>query len=368
MEKIHHLAKKCLEKVSPYKPGKPVEELAREMGIDFEIIKMASNENVLGPSKQALRILRKKLKDINFYPDDNCFYIRKKLAEMHGISMDEIFIGNGSVEIIYLLGFAFVSEKDSVAYCLGSFPIYKIITDIMDAEGITPALKKENKAVDPVALCNSIKKNTKIVYMSNPNNPTGTYFTHDEAKYIVENAPSDVLLVFDEAYNDFVDAKDFPDTFSFYKKHPNVCMLRTFSKVLGLAGIRIGYMIAREDVVTTLHRVRYPFNVNSLAQYAAFYAIEDRKFIEKTVRLINKEKKFLYRELKKIGLFFLPSQTNFIYVEFPVESNLIYDRLLRKGIIIRPLGELFPNALRITIGNRKQNKYLIQCLREVLKM
>ncbi len=369
MKNIHPLAKKCLEKVSPYKPGKPIEEVARELGLNPDkIIKLASNENLLGPSYEALKIIRKKINEVNFYPDDNCYYLKKKLSEIYNVSMDEIFVGNGSVEILYLFGFAFITPGDSVAFCKGSFPIYEIVADIMDAEKISPPLKEENKAVDPVALLNSIKSNTKIVFMSNPNNPTGTHFTHKEAEYLVRNAPSNVLLVFDEAYNEFVEADDFPDTFSFYKKYPNVCIIRTLSKSVGLAGLRVGYMMAREEIVETLQRVRYPFNVNLLAQYAAIHALEDKRFIEKTVKLIKKEKKFLYKEFEKLGLKYLPSQTNFIYVEFPKDSNFIYNELLKRGIIARPIGPLFPNALRITIGKRSHNRYLIKCLSEILKM
>lgn len=369
MKNIHPLARKCLERVAPYKPGKPIEEVARELGISPDnIIKLASNENLLGPSYKALKVIRKKMKELNFYPDDTCFYLKKKLSEIWGVSMDEIFVGNGSVEIIYLLAIAFLTENDSIAYCKGSFPIYDIVADLMGAEKIAPPLKEENKAVSPVALLNSIKQNTKIVFMSNPNNPTGTHFTHEEAKYLVENAPSNVLLVFDEAYDAFVDAPDFPDTFSFYKKYPNVCILKTLSKTVGLAGLRIGYMIAREEIIETLNRVRYPFNVNLLAQYAAIDALEDEEFIKKTVNLVKKEKKFLYKEFDKLGLKYLPSQTNFIYVEFPKDSNFIYNELLKRGIIARPIGPLFPNALRITIGKRNHNKYLIKCLSEILKM
>jgi histidinol-phosphate aminotransferase len=368
MKSIHPLAKKHLEKVSPYIPGKPIEEVARELGLSPEkIIKLASNENLLGPSYKALKILRKKIKEVNFYPDDNCFYLRKKIAEIHNVSMDEIIVGNGSVEIIYLLGFAFLGEGDSVAYCKGSFPIYEIIADVTGAEKISPPLKKENKAVDPIALLNSIKPNTKIVFMSNPNNPTGTYFTHEEAKYIVENSPKNVLLVFDEAYSEFVDAPDFPNVFSFYRDYPNVCIMRTFSKTVGLAGLRVGYMIARKEIIETLHKVRYPFNVNLLAQYAAIYALEDKEFMEKTYKLIKKEREFLYKEFEKLGLLFLPSQTNFIYVEFPKDANFVYNELLKRGIITRPIGPLFPNALRITIGKRKHNLYLIKSLKEILK-
>ncbi len=366
-EKLSPLIRKHLIDVSPYQPGKPVEEVKRELKLD-DVIKLASNENLLGVSKKALKALRKYLKEANYYPDDSCFYLKKKLAKIHDVKEDEIILGNGSVELLYYLVFTFADESVSIAYNKGAFAMYPIVSKISNAQIIEVPLKKGNLACDPIAILKKIKENTRIIFLSNPNNPTGTSFTHDEAEELLKNVKENTLVVFDEAYTHFVESENFPDSFSLYRRYKNLIILRTLSKAYGLAGLRIGYLIARPEIINSLNKVKVPFNVNRLVQIAALHALDDDEFVEKTKKLIKKEKRYLYKEFEKLNLFYLKSDTNFIFVKFKMKAKEIFEKLLKRGIITRPLPEsLFPNALRITIGRRKENKKLISALNEILK-
>jgi len=365
--KITDLIKKHLLEVEPYKPGKPIEEVKRELGLD-EIIKLASNENLFGISPLALKALKKYMNEVNYYPDDSCFYLKKKLAEKHGVSEDEIIVGNGSVELLYYLVMAFVDRNVSVAYNRGSFPMYHIVSKIANAKLIAPPLKKENLACDPVAIAENLRKDTRIVFLSNPNNPTGTSFSHEEAEYLLKRARKDTLIVFDEAYTHFVESENFPDSFSLYRKYKNLIIIRTLSKAYGLAGLRVGYLIARPEIINALNKVKIPFNVNRLAQIAALHALDDEKFLKKIKESIKKEKKFLYKHFEKLSLFYLKSDTNFIFVKFPMKGEKMFNELLKRGIITRPLPEtLFPNSLRITVGRRKDNRKLVKSLYDILE-
>jgi len=366
-EKITPLIKKHLLEVEPYEPGKPLEEVKRELGLD-DVIKLASNENLFGVSPLALKALKKYINEVNYYPDDSCFYLKKKIAEKHKVSEDEIIVGNGSVELLYYLAMAFLDRNVSVAFNKGSFPMYQIVSKIQDAKLIVIPLKKENLACDPVQIAENLRKDTRIVFLSNPNNPTGTSFSHDEAEYLLKKVSEDTLVVFDEAYTHFVESENFPDSFSLYRKYKNLVIVRTLSKVYGLAGLRVGYLIARPEIINALNRVKIPFNVNRLAQIAAFYAFDDDDFLRKIKESIRREKEFLYKHFEKLSLFYLKSDANFIFVKFPLKGEKMFNELLKRGIITRPLPEtLFPNSLRITVGKRKDNKRLIQSLYDILE-
>ncbi len=366
-EKITPLVKRHLLEVKSYEPGKPIEEVKRELGLE-EVIKLASNENLFGVSPFALKAIRKYMKEVNYYPDDSCFYLRKKLAEKHNISEEEIIVGNGSVELLYYLLMAFLDSNVSVAYNIGSFPMYHIVSKIANAKTITLPLKKENLACDPVAIAENLREDTRIVFLSNPNNPTGTSFSNEEAEYLLKKANKDTLIVFDEAYTPFVESPNFPDSLSLYREFKNLIILRTFSKNYGLAGLRIGYLIARPEIINALNKVRIPFNVNRLAQIAAFYALDDEEFLKKTIERIKREKKFLYKHFDKLSLFYLKSDTNFIFVKFEIDGEKIFNELLKRGIITRPLPpSIFPNSLRITVGRRRDNKKLIESLYDILR-
>ena len=365
-EKIYRLIKEHLIDLVPYEPGKPIEEVQRELGLS-EVIKLASNENLYGVSPIALKVMRKFLKEMNYYPDDSSYYLRKKIAEKHNVSEDEVLIGNGSVELLYYIGMAFIDDKSSVIFNSGSFPMYKIVSKIFNAKIIEVPLKKDNLACDPVKIAENLRDDTKVIFLANPNNPTGTSFSHEEAEYLLKRAKEDVLIVFDEAYTHFVESKDFPDSMKLYKEYENLIIIRTLSKAYGLAGLRVGYLLARPHIVNALLKVKIPFNVNRLAQIAAFYALDDNKFLEELRKRVKREKEFLYKNFDKMKLFYLKSDTNFIFVRFNMDERKIYEELLKRGIITRPLPRsIFPNSLRITVGRRKDNIKLIKVLHEVL--
>lgn len=366
-EKICKLIKEHLIDLTPYEPGKPIEEVKRELGLS-EVIKLASNENLYGVSPLALKAMRKFLKEMNYYPDDTSYYLRKKIAKKHDVSEEEVLIGNGSVEILYYIGLAFIDNKVSVIFNTGSFPMYKIVSKIYNAKIIEVPLKEENLACDPVKIAENLRDDTKVIFLANPNNPTGTSFSHDEALYLLKKVSEDTLVIFDEAYNHFVESKGFPDSMKLYREYKNLIIIRTLSKAYGLAGLRVGYMLARPEIINALLKVKIPFNVNRLAQIAALYALDDEKFLEESRKRIKREKEFLYKNFDKMNLFYLKSDTNFIFVRFNMDVRKIYEELLKRGIITRPLpGSIFPNSLRITVGRRKDNIKLIKALHEILK-
>jgi histidinol-phosphate aminotransferase len=358
-------SREFLKRISPYKPGRPIEEVARILNLKGEIIKLASNENPLGPSPLAVQALQKGATESSLYPDDSCFYLKKKLAHKLGIEPENIFVGNGSVEILPLITLAYVDPEHSAVASQGAFIWFRIAAQIAAAELIETPMRDYRHDLE--AMLKAIKKNTRLVYVANPNNPTGTIVTRAEVERFFKNIPEDILVVMDEAYFEYIDDPDYPQSFRYLREGRNILILRTFSKIYGLAGVRLGYGIARPEVIASLSKLRISFNVNRLSQLAGTAALDDDEHAQRS-RVVNEAgKKYLYDAYKKLGLFYLPTHANFIFVDFGKDSQLIFEALQKKGIITRTIKEYgFPNALRITIGSEGQNRRLIKALQEIL--
>ncbi len=358
--------KKNIQDIHPYEPGKPIKELQREYGIR-NVTKLASNENPLGPSGKALRAMRAAIRDVHLYPEGSCYYLLTRLAQDLEIDPAHLIFGNGSNEIIELLARGFLSEGDEVISSEKTFLVYPILSQVCGAKFVTVPMTKDYR-YDLEAILRAITPQTKIVFIANPNNPTGTYVNAGEVEAFLSKVPPYVIVCFDEAYVDFVEAEDFPKMLAYVKEgRANVVVLRTFSKAYGLAGLRIGYGAASKEMVGYLHKVRQPFNVNSVAQAAATAALDDSFFRWRTKWLVVRGRKFFYRKLKKLGLEYLPSQANFILVHMKTDGQEVYQDLLRQGMIVRPMGAYeLPDWIRITIGRRSQNVELIRLLKAYL--
>uniref|UniRef100_A0A7V3ZZM0 Histidinol-phosphate aminotransferase n=1 Tax=candidate division WOR-3 bacterium TaxID=2052148 RepID=A0A7V3ZZM0_UNCW3 len=360
---MHNLARWKLRSVKPYIPGKPIEELARELGIAGEIIKLASNENPLGPSPKAIEAISKKLNELNLYPDDAAYNLVKKLSELNNLTIDEVILGNGSVEIMLMIGLAFVNPGESIVTSEKSFIMYKIIGELIGANVIETPMA--NGKINLEAILKAIRGDTKVVFIANPNNPTGTYCEKGEVEDFMKHVPDDVIVVWDEAYYEYIRGEKFKETIEYVKNGKNVIILRTFSKIYGLAGLRLGYAFAKRDIIDALRRTRLPFNVNALSQIAAYYALDDSEHLERSLTVNKKGLEYLYKELSALNLKYYESACNFILVDFGMDSDIPYNYLLKRGIIVRPVKNYgLPTSLRITVGTQEQNEKLIRALRE----
>jgi len=358
-------SKDFLKKINTYKPGKPIEEVARELNLKGEIIKLASNENPLGTSPLALQAIRKALKESFLYPDDTCYYLRKKLAERLMVAPENIFIGNGSVEILPLATLAYLDPEDSAVASEGAFIWFKIAVHIAAAELVEVPMR--NHAHDLRAMLAAVKKNTRMIYIANPNNPTGTIVTRDEVEEFFRKVPEDILVIMDEAYFEYIDDPDYPNSFKYFLERKNILILRTFSKLYGMAGFRLGYGIADREIIASLAKLRVSFNANRLSQIAGLAALDDHRHVQRSIAVNNAGKEYLYDAYMKLGLFYLPTHANFVFVDFAKDSQIVFEALQRKGIITRPIKEYgFPQALRISIGTEEQNQRLIRALKKVL--
>jgi len=357
--------KPSIQSVHPYKPGKPISEVERELGLSH-VIKLASNENPLGPSPKAVKAASRVLRELHLYPDGGSFYLTDGLARYLKVPKENIIIGNGSNEIIELLARGFVSEGDEVLSSEGTFLVYPILTQVCGARYVTVPMK--NYGYDLASLAKKITARTKLIFIANPNNPTGTYIPKREVAAFLKKVPSSAMVCFDEAYFDFVEARDFPDIQSvILKGRKNVCILRTFSKAYGLAGLRIGYGVFHPETAAYLHKIRQPFNVNSVAQAAALASLEDRAFLRKTQKLVFTGRRFLGRELKKMGLHYLESQANFLLFDAGCDGEELFNRMLKRGVIVRSMKSYgFLTWIRVTVGLPAQNKKFIQCLQQCL--
>ncbi len=351
-----------IKDISPYVPGKPIEELQRELGIK-DIVKLASNENPLGPSRKAMEAIKKATRGLNRYPDGSCYYLKKELSKKLGVSPEELIIGNGSNELLDIASKTFLMPGDNAVMARPSFVVYAMATRIAGATPLEIPLTLE-LSHDLVAMAGAITDKTGIVFIANPNNPTGTINLAHEFDTFMKKIPGNVLVIVDEAYYEYVTNKEYPDTLQYLKKGYPILILRTFSKIYGLAGLRIGYGIGPKELITEMNRVREPFNVNSLAQIAAAAALKDKEHVRKSVALNKTEKQFLYRELKKLNIDFVPTEANFIYMRFPFPVQPLFNEMLKRGVIIRPVGK---NEIRLTIGTRKENFKFIKALEDILK-
>jgi histidinol-phosphate aminotransferase len=352
-----------LMKVEPYSPGKPIDEVKREMGLK-QVVKLASNENPFGPSPLAYEALKSSIAEVNRYPDGGCYYLRKKLSSKLGVNEDELIFGNGSDELIVLSIKALTEKGDEVVIAKPTFLIYNIASTVSGLKIVTVPLKDFKYDLNQMAA--KITRKTKIVFIANPDNPTGTYVDVSEVESFLETVPEDVVVFFDEAYFEYAQGGDYPDTLS-YQGRENIITSRSFSKIYGLAGLRIGYAVSSKLIIDLMNRVREPFNVNSLAQSAALAALDDNEFVKKVKERTEKGKRMLYSELEKIGIEYIPSLTNFILVKIGKKSKVIYDRLLREGVIVRQMSAWgLDDYIRVTIGKEDENLLFISALRKVL--
>lgn len=363
---IMDLMRPHLRGVKPYVPGKPIEELRRERGIEGEILKLASNENPYGPVEEVRRAIIEELAQINRYPNSGCYDLCIDLGKHHGVSPNQIFVGNGSNEILDLLVRAFVNEDEEIVYAWPSFLVYPIVSQLAGVKAVEVPLREYR--LDLPAMRSAVTRRTKLVIICNPNNPTATYVSKSEVERFVDGLRDDVLVAFDEAYYEYVVAEDFPDTVSLLARRPTLIILRTFSKIHSLSGARIGYSVSHEDVVTCLHKVRQPFNVNSLAQSAAIAAIKFMDRVGPRVKENRDELHFVREELQKLGFIVPPSQTNFLLAVPPQGSGAIVEKLMSRGIIVRPMKPfgLGEETFRVTIGTPYENRKFVEALKELM--
>ena len=358
------LANEHILGIAPYEPGKPIEELERELGI-HDAIKLASNENPLPPSERVQKAIVAALATLNRYPDGGGFYLRQALAKKHGVTPEHVVLGNGSNELIELLVHAFMRPGDEAVVPHPSFVVYPM--SVQAAGGIRVVVMLRDYRLDLEAMGRAVTPLTKLVFIANPNNPTATMVTADEVERFMARVPDRTVVVFDEAYVEFAQGPDFPDSLGYMKQGRKVVVLRTFSKAASLAGLRVGYGVADPDAVALLNRIRPPFNVNSLAQAAALAALDDEPHILECVRLIDAGRQFLYDEFKALGLKYVPSRANFILVDVGRSAAEIYQKLLREGVIVRPMTSFgMETALRITVGTPQENRRLVRALGAVL--
>jgi histidinol-phosphate aminotransferase len=350
--------------IAPYEPGKPIEELERELGI-HDAIKLASNENPLPPSDRVREAIVEAITSLNRYPDGSGFYLRQALAKKHGVSPDQIVLGNGSNELIELVVRTFLRPGDEAIVPHPSFVVYPMI--VQAAGGIRVMVMLKDYRLDLEAMARAITPLTKIVFVANPNNPTATIVTATEVEQFMSRVPPRCVVVFDEAYMEFALGPDFPETLSYVKQGRKVVVLRTFSKAASLAGLRVGYGIADADAIALMNRIRQPFNVNALAQVAALAALEDEGHTLECVRMIEAGRHFLYEEFKALGLRYVPSRANFVLLDVGRSAAEVYQKLLHQGVIVRPMTPFgMETALRLSIGTPDENRKLAKALRAVL--
>ena len=357
------LVRKHILKIDPYEAGKPIEEIKRQLGLK-EVIKLASNENPLGPSPKAIEAIKKNLATLNRYPDSNGFYLKRRIAKNLNLEPSNIILGNGSDELIDIIIKTFVEEDEHIITADFTFLEYKIISSVKGRTVTTVPLKYFK--YDLEAIKKKIDKKTKVVFIANPNNPTGTYVTKIEVEEFMRSLPDGVLLVLDEAYDTFIDVNDFPDSLS-YVRNNNVIVLRTFSKAYGLAGIRVGFAVAKPEFISYMEIARQPFNVNSLAQVAATAALDDKKFLKKTRKTVFEGKRYLYDALAKLGIPFVPSVSNFILIDTGRDGVGVFKEMLKYGVIVRDMKQYgLKNYIRVTIGTKKENERFVKVLRKVI--
>jgi histidinol-phosphate aminotransferase len=351
-----------LRELVAYEPGKPVEDLARELGLPpGEIIKLASNENPLGPSPAARQAMIDTIDRAHFYPDGGGYYLREAVAEQLGLSMANVILGNGSNEIIEFLGHAYLQPGDEVVVAKHSFAVYRLMAQLFGAKVVD--VPDPGFIADLDAMLAAITPRTKEVFIANPNNPTGTMVFQDDIDRFMERVPEQVMVVFDEAYFEFLDEP--PDVLKYVRAGRNVVVLRTFSKIQGLANLRIGYGLAAAEIIEVLQKARQPFNANGIAQAGALAGLRDQAHMDATRRVTREGRDFFQAEFLEMNLEFVPSHANFVLVRVG-DGKKVFDALLRRGLIVRAMGSYgLPEWIRVSVGTMPQNKAFIAALREL---
>jgi histidinol-phosphate aminotransferase len=358
---LRRYVKPHLAELQPYQPGKPIEELERELGIQGSV-KLASNENPLGPSPKAVEAIRAAAEQVNRYPDGASFRLREVLARRLGVEANQLVFGTGSDELLELVAKCFLGPGDEAVFAWPSFAMYPIVVQGMGARPVTVPLGA-NLVHDLPAMAAVIGERTRVVFVCNPNNPTGTSVGAEVFDRFVAGLPEGVVLVVDEAYFEYVRRGDFPDSLGWVSRRPGTAVLRTFSKIYGLAGLRIGYGVMDAELAGYLERARHPFNVNLLSEAAALAALEDAAHVERTLRVNREGAEELTRELGTLGIEVWPTDANFLLARTGAGS---YELLLREGVIVRPMGGFgLPEHVRITIGTPDQNEKLVKALQKI---
>ncbi len=363
-----------IEKITPYPPGKPIEETRREYGLEF-VVKLASNENPLGPSPKALKVMKSNLEDLNLYPDSSHFELKSAIAKKYRYTNQEIAIGCGSNELIDLLIRVYCPEESNIIVQEKAFVAYKLCAELSGCH-VIEAKVDSNFKVSSQAILKVVNPLTRIIFIANPNNPTGTYLDRDELKFLADELDRQkILLVIDYAYWEYVTDPSIPDPIEMFSEHPNVIILRTFSKIYGLAGLRVGYMVARKEITKTIEKSRQPFNVSSLGMDAAIAALSDDEFVKRSAEENIKSIKGLKTALKLFDVRVFPPeqnadifpQTNFLLVDFKKQSKDLYPEFLKRGVIIRPVTNYgLPTFFRITAGLSGENAKLLQAMSEII--
>ncbi|MNO15944.1 Histidinol-phosphate aminotransferase 2 [compost metagenome] len=355
----------ALSNLSPYSPGKPIWELQQELGIS-NIIKLASNENSLGPSPKALEAIAQSLSDLHRYPDATTTRLREALAAHHQMNPEQFIISNGGDELITLIAEAFLEPEDEVIICSPSFSEYEFSTLLMGATIVHVPLDHSFQ-FDRDAIINAVTARTRLLCLCSPNNPTGTYLSREDLRYILDTLSKDILVLLDAAYGNFATASDYTDGIEFVRIGYPLIVLQTFSKLYGLAGLRVGYGVANETLIQLVVKVKEPFNVNALAQIAATAALQDHEHVQMTLRTNGEGKLQLYHAFQNMGLHHVESMGNFILLEIGDKAKAVYESLMARGIIVR-YGVIWnlPNHLRISIGTHEEMSQLTQTLAEII--
>jgi histidinol-phosphate aminotransferase len=361
---IFENANQWLNDLVSYVPGKPIEDVARELGLEpGQIVKLASNENPLGPSPVAVKAMQEALLNAHYYPDGGGYHLRTGIADKYGLSIDNVILGTGSNEIIEFLGHAFLTPGDNIVTAEHAFVVYKILAKLFGAETVEVA--DPNLTHDLPAMAAAINERTKITYIANPNNPTGTMVNEETLDEFIEQVPANVVIALDEAYYEFL--PEPPNTLKYFRKHPNVIVLRTFSKIQGLAGLRIGYGLGHEDFIGLLQKTRQPFNVNAIAQAGALAGLRDDEYQARTREVVRQGREFLETEFGRRKLEYIPSVANFILVKVG-HGKEVFQKLLRRGMIVRAMDEYkLPDWLRVSVGTPEQNRRFLSDLDHVLQ-
>lgn len=349
--------------LQPYHPGKPIEELERELGIT-NIIKLASNENPLGVS-DSVRTAVHAFNDYGRYPDGNAFTLKAMLAERHAVPASHITVGNGSNDVLELITRATVTPEHEIVYSAHAFAVYPLVTQALGATAkVVPAIDWGH---DLVAMQAAVTDRTRIVFIANPNNPTGTWLNHADVAAFLQGVPENVIVVLDEAYYEYACGDDYPDSAVLLRAHPNLVVTRTFSKAWGLAGLRIGYAVSDPELADLMNRVRQPFNVNSVAMIAAQAVLKDTDYLARSIEVNAAGMQQITAGLDSMGLHYIPSRGNFVTVNLQQPGQEVYQQLLHEGVIVRPVDNYgMPEFLRVSIGTGKENERFLQALAKVL--
>ncbi len=356
--------RQCILGIKPYVPGKPIEEVKRELGID-DVVKLASNENPLGPSPLAIEAIQAGAKDVSLYPDGSCYALRKELSAHLGVDPGMLIFGAGGDEVIFHLALAFLDEGDETVQSSVTFSEYETTATLMGCNICCAPVSDFETDID--AMLELVTKRTKLFTITNPNNPTGTLIPLKKVEEVLDKLPPQCILLLDEAYYEYVDDPAYTRSIEWVKEGRNVLALRTFSKIYGLAGLRIGYGVAPESIIQVLERVRAPFNVNSLAQVAALASLKDPSQVTRSRAQNLKSKEYFYTELDKMGVTYTPTQANFLWIDTGTECRKVFTELLKRGVIVRT-GDIFgcPTHIRVSTGTDEQNARFITAFREVL--